>query len=201
MSMSTQRQKVLELSGEYGTFTSRCASARGIHSQTLTRLVAEGLLERIGRGHYRWPGADVSEHHDLVLATEAIQHGVVCLLSALQYHDVGTQMTGEVWIAIPRRSSRPRVQYPPVRILRFSDETMAEGREVVRIEGRLVPIFSLEKTIADCFKYRNKLGLDVALEALQDSWRERKLDLAALCRYAALCRVRKVIQPYLEALV
>jgi predicted transcriptional regulator of viral defense system len=124
----------------------------------------------------------------------------VCLLSALQYHDIGTHLPSEVWIAIDRRARRPALRYPPLRIVRYTGEALTEGVESHHVEGREVRIYNVAKTIADCFKYRNKIGLDVALEALREAWRARRFKLEELDRYAAICRVQRVMQPYLESL-
>src|SRR5690606_14290460 len=173
---------------------------QGIHRQTLTRLVAEGRLERVARGVYRLPDQPITEHHGLALAAAAVPQGVVCLLSALQFHGVGTQLPSEVWLAIDRRAWRPRLEYPPLRILRFTGKALTAGIETHRLEGRPVKIYSLAKTVADCFKYRNKIGVDVALEALRAGWRERRFNMDELDRYAQICRVQRVMQPYLQAL-
>ena len=126
--------------------------------------------------------------------------GRVGLLSALQYHGIGTQLPSQVWMAIDRRARRPALRYPPLRIVRYTGAALTEGVESRPIEGREVRVYNVAKTIADCFKYRNKIGLDVALEALREAWRERRFTMDALDRYAAICRVQRVMQPYLEAL-
>jgi predicted transcriptional regulator of viral defense system len=166
----------------------------------LTRLVAEGVIERIARGLYRMPDAPVTEHHGLVLAAAAIPQGVICLLSALQVHGIGTQLPSEVWIALDRRAWRPTVDYPPLRIVRYTGDALTAGVETRRMEGRPVKVYGPAKTVADCFKYRNKIGLDVALEALREGWRSRRFTMDELDHYAAICRVQRVIRPYLEAL-
>ena len=172
----------------------------GVHTQLLTRLVAEGALERVGRGRYRPPEADITEHHGLALTALAVPRGVVCLLSALVFHGIGTQSPSEVWVAVDRRARAPRADWPPLRVVRFSGRALTAGVEEHRIEGQVVHVYSLPKTIADCFKYRNKLGLDVALEALKDAWNRRRIRMADLDEYARVCRVERVMRPYLEAL-
>jgi len=138
--------------------------------------------------------------HGLSVVSAAVPHGVVCLLSALQFHGIGTQLPSEVWIAIDRRARRPALQYPPLRIVRSSGAALTEGVESHRIEGRTVRIYGVAKTLADCFKYRNKIGLDVGLEALREVWRARRFTMDELDRYARICRVQRVMRPYLEAL-
>ncbi len=173
---------------------------RGIHTQTLTRLVAEGMLERVGRGVYRRPNFDVTENHGLVLAAAAIPGGVVCLLSALVFHGIGTQLPHEVWLALDRRARRPSRAAVPVNVFRFSGSALTFGVETHRLEGQPVRIYSLAKTVADCFKYRNKIGIDVAVEALRESMAEGRLTPADLEPAARVCRVERVLRPYLEAL-
>ncbi|MGH7621810.1 MAG: type IV toxin-antitoxin system AbiEi family antitoxin domain-containing protein, partial [Gemmatimonadaceae bacterium] len=129
-----------------------------------------------------------------------VPQGVICLLSALQYHGVGTQLPSEVWMALDRRAWRPRVGYPPLRIVRFTGAALTQGIERHTIEGRAVKVYGVAKTLADCFKYRNKIGIDVVLEALREAWRRRRFTMDELHRYAAICRVQRVMQPYLEAL-
>ncbi len=180
--------------------TSREIVAAGIHRPVLTRLVATGEIERIARGIYRLPEQPITEHHGLAVASTAVPHGVVCLLSALQFHGIGTQLPSEVWLTIDRRARRPSLEYPPLRIVRSSGAALTEGVESHRLEGRTVRIYGVAKTLADCFKYRNKIGLDVGLEALREAWRARRFTMADLDRYARICRVQRVMRPYLEAL-
>jgi len=130
-----------------------------------------------------------------------VPHGVVCLLSALQFHGIGTQSPYEVWLARDRDVRRPRIEYPPLRIMRFSGKALTEGIEKHEIERVSVRIYSSAKTVADCFRYRNKIGLDVAIEALRDCRDSKKCTNADLWKYAKACRVTKVMQPYLEALL
>jgi predicted transcriptional regulator of viral defense system len=195
------REQVLSLARSQGVIAARQIEALGIHTELLTRLVREGALERVSRGQYRLADRSVSEHHGLVLATAAVPNGVICLLSALAFHGIGTQMPNAVWIALGRRVWRPKLNYPPLRVARFSGAALTSGVEHHDIDGQVVAIYNLAKTLADCFKYRNKLGLDVALEALNDAWRTRQVSMADIEQYARVCRVAQVMQPYLEALV
>lgn len=200
MATVTDRQRVLDLARRRSTLSTREVVAAGVHRQVLSRLVREGVLERVARGRYRLPAAPVSEHHGLALAAAAVPRGVVCLLSALSFHEVGTQVPAEVWIALDRRARRPAVRYPPLRVVRFSGEALTEGVERHRIEGVEVPITSVAKTVADLFKYRNKVGLDVALEALREGWRDRRFTMAELDRAARASRVERVMRPYVEGI-
>lgn len=201
MTSSTQRKHLLALARRMGVVTRKDARMAGVHSQVLTRLVRDGALEHIGRGCYRLREAEVTEHHGLVAATAAVPHGVVCLLSALAFHGVGTQLPHRVWLAIERGSRTPQVEWPPLAVVHFSGPAFHEGLEVHHLEGREVQVYGLAKTLADAFKYRNKIGLDVALEALRDAWQSHRVSLDELEHYASTCRVDRVMRPYLESLV
>lgn len=200
MTISTSRQ-ALRLARRRQGATARDFAAAGIHRQVLTRLVASGHLERISRGVYRLPDRSITEHHGLAVVAAAVPHGTITLLSALQLHQIGTQLPSQVWVALDRRARRPALKYPPLRVVRYSGAALTEGIETRRVEGQAVRTYSAAKTIADCFKYRNKIGLDVALEALREGWRERRFTLNELDRYARVCRVQRVMRPYIEALV
>jgi predicted transcriptional regulator of viral defense system len=200
MPPATHRDKTLRLARRARGVTPRELAEKGIHRQVLTRLVGEGRIERIARGVYRLAEQPVTENHGLAVAAAAVPHGIVCLLSALQYHGLGTQLPSEVWLALDRTAWRPKLDYPPLRIVRFTGAALTEGVESHVIEGRAVHVYGVAKTIADCFKYRNKIGLDVALEALREAWRGKRFTMADLDHYAAICRVQRVMRPYLEAL-
>jgi predicted transcriptional regulator of viral defense system len=192
-------QQILEIVGEAGVLRPRDLDAHGIPRIYLSRLCERGLLDRVGRGLYVLPDADVSEHHTLAEAGKRVPHGVVCLLSALRFHGLTTQSPSEVWLAIANKAWRPQVDYPPLRFVRFSERTLEAGVEEHSIEGVLVRIYNPAKTVADCFKYRNKIGLDVALEALRDCRRQRRCTNDELWHYAKICRVANVMRPYMEA--
>jgi predicted transcriptional regulator of viral defense system len=200
MAISTSQQ-ALRLARRRQGATARDFSAAGIHRQVLTRLVASGHLERVSRGLYRLPDQSITEHHGLAIVAAAVPHGTITLLSALQFHQIGTQLPSQVWIALDRRARRPALKHPPLCIVRYSGAALTEGIETHRLEGQAVQIYSAAKTIADCFKYRNKIGLEVTLEALRDGWRARRFTLSELDRYARVCRVQRVMRPYIEALV
>jgi predicted transcriptional regulator of viral defense system len=196
----TDRTRTLTLARRRNGVTAHELSKAGIHRQILSRLVASGELERIARGLYRLPQQSVTEHHGLAIAAASAPNGVICLLSALQYHDIGTQLPSEIWIAIDRRARRPALRYPPLHVVRYSGAALSAGVERHAIEGRPVKIYNVAKTLADCFKYRNKIGLDVAMEALREAWRARRITMDELDRYAKICRVERVMRPYLESL-
>ena len=197
----TGRQRVLSLARRRAQVTAREVSRAGIHTQELTRLVADGTLERVGPGRYRLASAEVSEHHGLVLAAAAARNGVICLLSALVFHGIGTQLPAEVWLAIERGTRSPKVANLRLRVVRYSGAAFHEGIEVHEIERQPVRVYSVAKTLADLFKARNRVGLDVAVEALREAWRDRRFTMAELDRAACACRVERVMRPYVEGVV
>lgn len=200
MANSTSSARVLRLARRAKSVTRQDIAAAGIHTQALSRLVQNGALERVSRGRYRLPDAPVTEHHGLALVAAAVPKAIVCLISALNFHQIGTQLPAEVWIALDRRTRRPALRYPPLHVVRFGGPALSEGIESHRIEGVRLHVYSVAKTIADVFKYRNKIGLDVALEALREAWRARRFTMDEIYRYARVCRVERVMRPYLEAL-
>jgi predicted transcriptional regulator of viral defense system len=197
---TTHTDKVLELVKKAGVLRPRDLEPYGIPRVYLSRLHAAGKLQRIGRGLYVLPGTNVSEHRSLAEACKRIPNGVICLLSALRFHELTTQSPFEVWLAIGEKAWRPRVEYPPLRIVRFASAALSAGVEEHRIDGVSVPVFIPAKTVADCFKYRNKIGLDVAIEALRECWRSKRCSMDDLWQYAKICRVQNVMRPYLESL-
>jgi predicted transcriptional regulator of viral defense system len=201
MPAATDRDRTLRLARRRGGVAAREVAVAGIHRQVLSRLVKAGELERVARGLYRLPGGPLTEHHGLAVASAAVPHGVICLISALAFHGIGTKLPHEVWMAIDRRARRPALRQPPLRVVRASGESFSAGVEVHQVEGRTLRVYGVAKTLADCFKYRNKTGLDVSLEALREAWRARRFTMEELERYATICRVQRVMRPYLEALV
>jgi len=185
---------------EVGTLRPRDLDIYGIPREYLRRLCHRGLLERTGRGIYVLPDAHVTEHHSLAEVCKRVPHGVIALLSALSFHNLTTQAPFEVWMAIDVKARLPKVDRPKLRIVRFSGEALSEGIEEHKIEGVPVKIYSPAKTVADCFKYRNKIGIDVALEALRESQRKQKCSIDEIWHYAKICRVANVIKPYMESL-
>ncbi len=199
MAQSTKRE-VLDLVAEAGVLRPRDLDRHGIPRAYLQRLLRDGEVERVGRGLYMLPGADVTEHHTLVEASKRVPHGVVCLLSALRFHELGTQNPFEVWMALEQKAWRPRGVGIPLRVFYLSKRAFEAGVQVHRIEGVTVRVYSPAKTVADCFKFRNKIGLEVSLEALRDYRRSHRAGLDELWSYARVCRVSEVMRPYLEAL-
>lgn len=201
MQAASERERLIRLVRRRGILTTREVVQAGIHREILSRLVREGAVERIERARYRLPGQPISEHHGLAVAATAAPDGVICLLSALSFHGLGTQLPFEVWIAIDRRARHPALRNPPLRVVRFGGKALTQGVETHIIEGQRVRIYDVAKTVADVFKYRNKVGLDVALEALREAWRERRFTMDEIDHYARICRVERVMRPYLEGLV
>jgi predicted transcriptional regulator of viral defense system len=163
-------------------------------------MVRAGQLRQVARGLYAPAGFEATEHHGLAAAAALVPDGVVCLLSALQFHHLGTQAPFEVWLAVGTKAHKPTVVDPPLRIVRFSERALREGVETRTIEGIAVKVTSPARTVADCFKYRNKIGLDVALEALREYRRSRR-SVDDLTRAAQVVRVANVMRPYLEAVL
>ena len=199
LTVSTLEQAVLALAEQRPLLRARDLAEHGFPTMVLSRLVAAGKLERIARGVYSLTGRSLSEHRSLAEVALRVPQGIVCLLSALRVHGIGTQAPFEVWIAIPHNSPTPRLDQPALRAIRMSGPALSEGIEPTQIDGVSVPVFNAAKTVADCFKYRNKIGLDVALEALRDGWAQRKVTVDALWHYATIDRVANVIRPYLES--
>src|SRR5919109_1800836 len=170
--------RVLRLARAQSVLRARDVATQGVHTSTLTRLTRSGALEKVGPGRYRLAKDQPrTEHHDLVVAASAVPRAVVCLLSALRFHDVGTQLPSEVWIAVPRGARVPRLMAPPLHVVNISPAVFELGIEEHRIERQIVRVYSLERTVADCFRFRNQIGLDVALEALTDAWRSKRLNV------------------------
>lgn len=184
-----------------GVLRTRDALRLGIHPRTLYEMREAGNLEPLSRGLYRLSDLPKLGNPDLVSVSLKIPHGVICLVSALAFHGLTTQVPHQVSVALPRGAEPPRVPFPPIRVFWFARSAFTEGIEVHKLDGVPVRIYSPEKTLADCFKYRNKIGLDTALEALKLYRERRKTKTNQLLRHAAVCRVQKIIRPYLEALL
>lgn len=196
----SHEKTLLKLAAQKTLLRARDLAPYSVPTIVLTRMVAAGKLERVARGVYGLPDRSIGAHASLAELTIRVPRAVVCLLSALRVHEIGTQLPFEVWLAIPQRMVAPRLDHPQLRVIRMSGAAMKEGISSIRLDGIAVPVFNAAKTVADCFKYRNKIGLDVALEALREAWRGRKVKIDDLWRYARVNRVANVIRPYLEAL-
>ena len=166
----------------------------------LARLTSAGLLDKVGRGLYRLSNHQGSEHEGLAAIAAKVPQAVFCLLTALQFHELTTQLPRRIWIAMPRGSHVPRIGYPPVKMVQFTGEAYTAGVETVERDGMRLRVYCVAKTVADCFKHRNKIGLDVALEALKDVRAGNKATSDDIWRYAKICRVTNVMRPYMEAI-
>ncbi|MFQ5691384.1 MAG: type IV toxin-antitoxin system AbiEi family antitoxin domain-containing protein [Gemmatimonadota bacterium] len=173
----------------------------GVHPRTLYAMRDAGALERLGRGLYRLADLPPLGNPDLVGVSLRVPDGVLCLLSALAVHEITTQIPHEVYVALKRGAEPPRLEHPPVRVYWFTGKAFTEGIEIHRLDGVDVHVYGAAKAVADCFKYRNKLGLEVALEALKLYLRDKRGRPDDLVRFARVCRVEKVMRPYIEALL
>lgn len=183
-----------------GIFRARDMVAKGVSRKRIMEMTRHGELLHIGRGLYTRPNADVTENHTLAQVCARVPHGIICLVSALQFHGIGTQNPWQVWTLIENSARPPSLEYPPLQIVRASGAAFSEGTEERSIEGVTARVTCVAKTVADCFKYRNRIGLDVALEALKECLSDNRADRALLHHYARVCRVEKIMSLYMEAL-
>jgi predicted transcriptional regulator of viral defense system len=200
MISNTHTQRILDLVGQKGLLRASDLDAIDAPRVVLTRLTAAGQLEKVERGLYRLPDAQVSEFESLATIATKVPQAVFCLLTALQFHELTTQLPRQLWIAMPRGSHPPRIDYPPLKMVQFTGEAYTAGVEEVVRDGFKLRVYGVAKTVADCFKHRNKIGLDVALEALKDARSRHKASVDDIWRYAKVCRVANVMRPYLESI-
>lgn len=196
-----RQQQILDLAREKGIIRAEDVEAVGISRNYLYRMHKEGLLVKRAVGLYTLPEAPVTENSSLAEVAKRLPHAVVCLISALNYHEITTQIPHEIWLTIPSGSWRPEVEYPPLNLSYVSGSAYSFGIHEHILNGVSVKIYSPAKTVADCFKFRNKVGLDVAIEALREAWRSRKVTMDELVEAAEIDRVSKIMRPYLEATV
>jgi len=199
-SMKDTDARVLDMVRHQGLIRPCDVEARGFSRMTLSTLTRQGKLTRLSRGLYALPDRPASEHATLAEVASKHPSVLVCLLSALQFYGLTTQSPFEVWVAIANKARPPKIDYPPLRIVRFSGDALTVGVEEHQVDGVTVRVTSVAKTVADCFKYRNKIGLDVALEALREAWHAKRVKMDDLWHCAQVCRVANVMRPYLEAL-
>jgi predicted transcriptional regulator of viral defense system len=200
MLLDTHSQRILALASQKGLLRASDLDTIGAPRVVLTRLVIAGLLDRIGRGLYRLPNQLGSEHGSLAEVAIRVPQAVFCLLTALQFHELTTQLPRQIWIAMPRGSHAPRIDYPPVKMVQMIGAVYSEGIETVERDGVKLRVYGVAKTVVDCFKHRNKIGVDMALEALKDARASNKASLDDIWRYAKVCRVANMILPYLESI-
>lgn len=195
----THKHRVLDLAHCKGMLRPSDLQDAGVPRVVLTRLIVSGELERVDRGLYRLAQSQSSDSESLTAIAVKVPQAVFCLLTALQFHELTTQLPRQVWIAMPRGSHKPRIDYPPLKMVQFTGEAYCEGIEIHERDRVQIRVYGAAKTVADCFKHRNKIGLDVALEALKDARAKQKASADELWRFAKICRVANVMRPYLEA--
>jgi predicted transcriptional regulator of viral defense system len=198
--MAKPLQKIMQYIGEHGMVRPRDIEAIGLPREYLVRLHRQGKLNRSGRGIYTLPDANVTERHSYAEVAKRVPEAVICLLSALAFHEITTQSPRSVWIALRKGARKPVLPSPSLRIVRLSGPSLTHGIDNHQVEGVPVRVYSAAKTVADCFKFRNKIGLDIAIESLKDCLRQKKASINEIYRYAKICRVSNVIRPYMEAL-
>jgi predicted transcriptional regulator of viral defense system len=198
--MAKPLQTIMRYIGEHGIVRPRDIEAIGLPREYLIRLHRQGKLNRSGRGIYTVPDANITERHSYAEVAKRVPEAVICLLSALAFHGITTQSPPSVWIALRKGARKPVLPSPSLRIVRLSGPSLTEGIDNHQVEGVPVRVYSAAKTVADSFKFRNKNGLEVAIEALKDCLRQKKATVNEIYRYAKLCRVNNVIRPYMEAL-
>jgi predicted transcriptional regulator of viral defense system len=195
-----KREQIIDLARKKGILRPRDLEAHGIAGEYLNKLLADGTFERPGRGLYRLATARPSRHAQLAEVAKRVPKAVICLLSALDYHGLTTEIPHEIWLAIPQKTRPPQIEYPPLRTVRMTDAAYRFGAQTHAIDGVEVRITSAAKTVADCFKFRNLVGLAVALDALRDCWRKKKATSDELWKAAKVCRMTNVMRPYMETL-
>lgn len=194
--------KLQSLASHNEVLTTRQLVEAGISDQTITRLVNHGELTRVRRGIYLHSDSAVTEYHDLIQVVQSAPRAVVVLISALKFHNIGTQQAYEVWIQIPAQSRAPKIDWPPIRVIRTRvTALLTEGVEVHHLSGLDVQITTPARTVVDCFKHRNKLGIDVCVEALRETLSARKATIGEISHLASIARVSKTMNPYLEAMI
>ncbi|MEZ5936199.1 MAG: type IV toxin-antitoxin system AbiEi family antitoxin domain-containing protein [Alphaproteobacteria bacterium] len=198
---TTQRDRARTLFRQKGLVRMRDMRDAGVGAETVARMVREGVVMRVARGLYQLADAMPDPRRSFAEASALVPKGVICLTSALQFHELTLQMPSAVWIAIERTGWKPKVEYPPIRFVRFGSQALREGVKRHLIEGIEVPIFEPAKTIIDCFRYRNKIGLDIALEGLREGLRTKRATPDQLWEFARSARVWSVMRPYIEAMV
>lgn len=196
-----KRDHILALLEERGVIKARELEEFDITSAYLNSLAEDGVVQRLERGVYAHPDFEITEHFELIVVQKRVPHGVFCLLTALQFHEMTTQLASEVHLAIERGRRDPKLDWPPLNVFHISESQFSAGIEEHELEeGPTLRVYSPARTVADCFKFRNRTGLDVALEALRDYWERDGSSVDELMKYAEICRVRNVIRPYLEGM-
>ena len=199
--VTSQKDRAVALLKAHGPMRGIEFSDAGIHPETLARLLKDQTLTRVTRGLYRLTDAEVTAPHDLAEVAKLAPKGVICLVSALQFHELTLQMPGRVWLAIGQKARKPRFDYPPTRVVRFGPRALSLGVQTHTVDGVSVPVYDPAKTVVDCFRFRRHVGLDVALEGLHNVVRSGKVKPAQIVDYARDLRIWSVLRPYLETVV
>ena len=199
--LSRQEREVLDLAQSKGVLRARDLAGRGYPRSTLSRLMKKGFLQRLSRGLYSVVDAEITEHQTLIEVAKTYPDAVVCLLSALLFHNLTTQLPRRVWLAVENKAWAPRKGPVHFEVVWLTGRSFSEGIEIHDIQGVPVRVYNPAKTVADCFKFRNRVGTDVAVEALRETLRERRATPAEIMGFAEICQVSTVIRPYLEALI
>lgn len=199
--MGTEKEKVKKLLSQTPFLKTQEITSKGINRKTIQRMTENGELIKISRGLYCSPDYTPDTYHSIIEAQKMIKQGVICLQSALSYHEIGTQNPSQTWIAIPKGAWKPEINQLPIQIVRFSGEAYDQGIIEKKIDNETIRIYNIPKTIADCFKYRNKIGLETGIEALKDVIRNKRTTVEELVHYSEICRVKKIITPYLESII
>lgn len=200
MSNANRTKQLVNLAKNKGLIRPLDLDALEIPRITLTRLVEKGIFEKVSRGVYRVANQHYSEYSDLMTVAVKAPQAVFCLLTALQFHELTTQLPRDIWIAMPKGRHAPRLDYPPLKMIQYSNNVFHSGINTYQHNGVTLRVYSIEKTIADCFKHRNKIGIDVAIEALKEAKQKQLLSVDCLWQFAKLCRVTNIIRPYLESI-
>jgi len=198
--MESKSKRILGLAAKRQIIRSKDASALGVPRNYLSRFVEKGLLRKVGRGLYTSTSSSATEHLSLIEAAYKVPNGVICLLSALQFHKFTTQAPHQVWMAIDVKAWAPRITSPATRFVLMSGPALHFGVKEYPVHGGTLKVYTAAKTVADCFKFRNKIGMDVALEALRECRRLKKAPMDELWAAAKVCRVANIMRPYLESL-
>ncbi len=195
-----RKTQVLKIAKRKGVIRASDLKTLGISRNYLYSLNREGKLQKLARGLYELPDNQITEHSTLIEVMKRVPNAVVSLISALNFYDLTTQLPHEIWITVPRGAWRPKIEYPSLNLTYASMDIYSYGIRKIKINGVEIRVYSPAKTIADCFKFRNKIGLDIAIEALKKAWESKKVSMDELTKAARVCKVAKIIQPYLEAI-
>ena len=199
--MQSSKENILVMAAQKGIFRARDLANLNLPRGELAKLVDDGRLLQLSRGLYTLPDRVLTEQSTLAEVAIKFPQSIFCLLTALQMHGLTTQSPHQVWLAVDVKARAPHMQYPPLKVVRFSGEALASGVQTKVIDDVVnICVTDIEKTIVDCFKYRNKIGIDIAIEALQEAWRSKRMSMDKVWEYAKICRVNNVMRPYLESL-